>query len=135
MIRRTRAVLTHANALTRCHNDCLFHAQAQARAQVHHVHSYTMHSHPGLDCVQAYYLNRSQPPLLGAMLELLLDAQPAVDLSASFLASAARALQSELLFWTSAQRRVCVQDGSGGRQRHLCRYVAAWSQPRPESFR
>ena len=87
--------------------------------------------------VQTYYRNRSQPPLFGAMLELLLELPAEVHdsngLNDSFWSGCATALQQELQWWASPFHTIIVK--AGGQRHRLARYCAAWDQPRPESYK
>jgi alpha,alpha-trehalase len=96
---------------------------------------------------RVYYLNRSQPPLLSAMVRVLLESgnnsssTTTTTSSSSSSSSKKRLLQralplllSEHKYWTSAPKQVRVQDKQG-RVYNLSRYWADWYQPRPESYR
>jgi len=87
---------------------------------------------------RSYYLSRSQPPILGLMVELLL---PFKDDKESFLRKYITAIESEYQFWMqgsdgltdsySEHRRVVkMPDGS-----FLNRYWDDSATPRPESYR
>ena len=85
--------------------------------------------------VQAYYLNRSQPPVLAAIIEALQSAAAAAALlTQAWLARAASALERELKFWASPQRCVAII-GVDGQEHLLSRYFADTAEPRPESFK
>jgi len=87
---------------------------------------------------RSYYLSRSQPPILGLMVELIL---PFKDDKESFLRKHITAIESEYQFWMqgsdsltdshSEHRRVVkMPDGS-----FLNRYWDDSATPRPESYR
>eukprot|EP00897_Mesotaenium_endlicherianum_P003011 jgi/Mesen1/2738/ME000169S01921 len=78
---------------------------------------------------RSYYLNRSQPPLLSAMV----SAVHAATGSTQLLRDAVPVLLQEHRFWTTAPHAVAVLDGDNC-QHLLSRYYADWSKPRPESY-
>lgn len=80
--------------------------------------------------LRAYYLNRSQPPLLAAMAAAVWQSTG----DAQFLNAVLPAVEAELTWWRAAPRTLAVGDGDGGRAL-LSRYYAAWEEPRPESLR
>ncbi|KAF8067132.1 trehalase [Scenedesmus sp. PABB004] len=79
---------------------------------------------------RVYYLNRSQPPLLGAMVRLVAEAGADDALPARALP----ALLAEHAHWTRGPKalRVAAPDGT---VHALSRYWADWAAPRPESQR
>ncbi|GMH33591.1 hypothetical protein BSKO_01425 [Bryopsis sp. KO-2023] len=79
---------------------------------------------------RVYYLNRSQPPLLSAMVKLLWEEEKSMD----FLRHAVPLLMKEYEYWTSGHHVVKVI-GRSGRSHVLSRYWAAWESPRSESYR
>ncbi|WIA44588.1 hypothetical protein OEZ86_007311 [Tetradesmus obliquus] len=81
---------------------------------------------------RVYYLNRSQPPLLSAMVRELYEAAPQAD--PSLLSRALPLLLREHAYWTSAPKQVTVAAASGTTY-NLSRCYADWQQPRPESYR
>lgn len=78
---------------------------------------------------RTYYLNRSQPPLLSAMVREL----AAGDRDMKLLRAALPLLIREHDYWTSSPKAVNV--ALKEKTHSLSRYYAAWSHPRPESFR
>lgn len=84
-------------------------------------------------CMQTYYTNRSQPPLLGAMVELLHNNAHCV-LSPEFNSRAVLALTREHEHWSSDAKTVRLRS-SDGCVHVLQRYRADWTRPRPESYR
>ena len=86
--------------------------------------------------VQTYYLNRSQPPVLAAMVEVYISSVPREQWPTNFVEDALAALQSEHSYWTCAERLVVLTStGARGQQHSLARYNADWTQPRPESYK
>ncbi|KAL9439643.1 hypothetical protein AB3S75_025161 [Citrus x aurantiifolia] len=81
-----------------------------------------------LNGARAYYTNRSQPPLLSAMVYDIYNRTGDFDL----VKKALPALLKEHQFWNSGIHKVNVQDDQGGNHT-LCRYYAMWNKPRPES--
>uniref|UniRef100_A0A383VBB9 Trehalase n=1 Tax=Tetradesmus obliquus TaxID=3088 RepID=A0A383VBB9_TETOB len=79
-----------------------------------------------------YYLNRSQPPLLSAMVRELYEAAPQAD--PSLLSRALPLLLREHAYWTTAPKQVTIS-AANGTTYNLSRYYADWQQPRPESYR
>jgi alpha,alpha-trehalase len=88
--------------------------------------------------LRSYYLNRSQPPLLAAMVEAVWESTK----DREFLITALPALDKELTWWRQGPRssRVCVLKSSRSnsamekKEFLLTRYCANWRQPRPESL-
>lgn len=78
---------------------------------------------------RTYYLNRSQPPLLSAMVRVVYEATN----DTVFLADQYDALKTEHAFWTRAPIQVTIQ--SGGRSYNLSRYWSTLESPRPESYK
>ncbi|CAI5517002.1 unnamed protein product [Closterium sp. Naga37s-1] len=110
---------------------------------------------------RAYYLNRSQPPLLSHMVRAVhaalqaqgqgehgQHAQQDGEASAgsegagmgrseqaeSLLREAVPVLVREHEFWTQAPHGITVYHPPSGRSFNLSRYYAMWTRPRPESF-
>ncbi|XP_031389187.1 probable trehalase isoform X2 [Punica granatum] len=81
-----------------------------------------------LNGARAYYTNRSQPPLLSAMVREIYDATHDLELVKISL----QALLNEYEFWNSGKHKVTIQDAEG-RIHTLSRYYAKWDKPRPES--
>lgn len=79
---------------------------------------------------RSYYLNRSQPPLLSAMVRDVWATTGSLDL----LRVALPLLVREHHYWTSGSKLVVLQ-GADGQRHTLSRYHADWYQPRPESYR
>jgi neutral trehalase len=79
--------------------------------------------------MQTYYANRSQPPLLGMMLDLVTDWK----LDRSFCFDALVALEAEHAYWATEPKGIKVCHD--GRVYNLSRYHAAWQCPRPESYK
>ncbi|CAL2260699.1 unnamed protein product [Prunus armeniaca] len=81
-----------------------------------------------LNGARAYYTNRSQPPLLSAMVFEVYKRTGDVE----FARKSLPALIKEHEFWNSGIHKVTVQDSQA--QKHtLSRYYAMWNKPRPES--
>ncbi|KAK7306857.1 hypothetical protein VNO77_44817 [Canavalia gladiata] len=78
---------------------------------------------------RAYYTNRSQPPLLSAMIYEIYSSTGDTQLVKRCLP----ALQKEYKFWNSGIHKVTVQDAQGCTHT-LNRYYAMWNKPRPEAF-
>jgi alpha,alpha-trehalase len=79
---------------------------------------------------RSYYINRSQPPLLSAMVRDVWAATRSDELLRVTLPLLIR----EHAYWTTGNKavRLLAHDGS---ERVLSRYYADWYQPRPESYR
>ncbi|KAM0981902.1 hypothetical protein ACFX13_015212 [Malus domestica] len=81
-----------------------------------------------LNGARIYYTNRSQPPLLSAMVHEIYKRTGDVEL----VRKALPALNKEHEFWNSGIHKVIVQESKS--QNHtLSRYYAMWNTPRPES--
>ncbi|KAI9108489.1 hypothetical protein K1719_020680 [Acacia pycnantha] len=76
---------------------------------------------------RAYYTNRSQPPLLSAMIYEIYNATGDIELVKKSLP----ALRKEYEFWNSEIHRVTIVDPQGCTHT-LNRYYAMWNKPRPE---
>ncbi|CAI5965879.1 unnamed protein product [Closterium sp. NIES-65] len=110
---------------------------------------------------RAYYLNRSQPPLLSHMVRVVHAALQAQgqgeqgqhapqggeasagsegagmgrsEQAESLLREALPVLVREHEFWTQAPHGITVYHPPSGRSFNLSRYYAMWTRPRPESF-
>ncbi|CAI0408819.1 unnamed protein product [Linum tenue] len=81
-----------------------------------------------LNGARSYYTNRSQPPLLSAMVYEIYNRTGDVK----FARKALPALIKEHEFWTSGEHKITVQDGQAAKH-SLSRYYAKWNKPRPES--
>lgn len=81
-----------------------------------------------LNGARTYYTNRSQPPLLSAMVRAIYMKTGDIDL----LKMAFPTLLQEHRFWTSGIHKVIVRDAHGAKH-SLSRYYARWDAPRPES--
>ncbi|XP_009782059.1 probable trehalase [Nicotiana sylvestris] len=81
-----------------------------------------------LNGARAYYTNRSQPPLLSAMIVEIYNRTDDLDLVRRSLP----ALLKEYHFWNSGIHKVTIQDAQGSNH-SLSRYYAMWNEPRPES--
>ncbi|KAK9187750.1 hypothetical protein WN944_019149 [Citrus x changshan-huyou] len=81
-----------------------------------------------LNCARAYCTNRSQPPLLSAMVYDIYNRTGDLDL----VKKALPALLKEHQFWNSGIHKVNIQEDHG-RNHTLSRYYAMWNKPRPES--
>lgn len=81
-----------------------------------------------LNGARAYYTNRSQPPLLSAMVVELYNRTGDIEL----IKKALPALLKEYKFWNSGIHEVSIHDDE---QNKYClnRYYAMWDKPRPES--
>ncbi|KAK7399070.1 hypothetical protein VNO78_10245 [Psophocarpus tetragonolobus] len=78
---------------------------------------------------RAYYTNRSQPPLLSAMIYEIYSSTGDMELVKRSLP----ALLQEYEFWNSDLHKVTILDAQGCTHT-LNRYNARWDKPRPESF-
>lgn len=81
-----------------------------------------------LNGARAYYTNRSQPPLLSAMVCEIYNRTGDMELAKKALP----ALLKEHQFWNSEMHKVTIQDAQGSNH-SLSRYYAMWNKPRPES--
>nr|QCU55074.1 trehalase [Camellia fraterna] len=81
-----------------------------------------------LNGARAYYTNRSQPPLLSAMVYDIYTRTGDID----FARKSSPALLKEHKFWNSEIHSVRIHDAEGC-NRTLSRYYAMWNKPRPES--
>ncbi|CAN0840876.1 TRE1 [Linum grandiflorum] len=81
-----------------------------------------------LNGARSYYTNRSQPPLLSAMVSEIYNRTGDVK----FAMKALPALIKEHEFWTSGQHNITIHDGKTAKH-SLSRYYAMWNTPRPES--
>ncbi|KAJ7952181.1 Trehalase [Quillaja saponaria] len=81
-----------------------------------------------LNGARAYYTNRSQPPLLSAMIYEIYTRTGDIKLVQKSLP----ALLKEHQFWNSGIHRVTIQDPQAC-DLTLNRYYAMWNKPRPES--
>ncbi|KAF5935292.1 hypothetical protein HYC85_026421 [Camellia sinensis] len=81
-----------------------------------------------LNGARAYYTNRSQPPLLSAMVYDIYTRTGDID----FARKSLPALLKEHKFWNSEIHSVIIHDAEGC-NRTLSRYYAMWNKPRPES--
>jgi alpha,alpha-trehalase len=79
---------------------------------------------------RVYYLNRSQPPLLSAMVRTVYETTNDMAL----LTTALPQLVKEAEFWSSGDHSVTIV-AADGRTHNLSRYYADWYAPRPESYR
>ncbi|KAJ7285402.1 hypothetical protein O6H91_Y335800 [Diphasiastrum complanatum] len=77
---------------------------------------------------RTYYKNRSQPPLLSAMVRVVYENTHDLD----FVEEAFPVLLREHSFWQSDLHRVHIMDRKGHKH-SLNRYSANWIGPRPES--
>ncbi|EXC14447.1 hypothetical protein L484_007814 [Morus notabilis] len=82
-----------------------------------------------LNGARAYYTNRSQPPLLSAMVHEIYKRTGDLEFARKSLPP----LIKEHKFWNSGIHKVTVQDAKG-LNHTLTRYYAMWNKPRPESF-
>eukprot|EP00879_Flechtneria_rotunda_P007623 GHRR01007995.1.p1 GENE.GHRR01007995.1~~GHRR01007995.1.p1 ORF type:complete len:511 (+),score=72.93 GHRR01007995.1:1352-2884(+) len=82
---------------------------------------------------RVYYLNRSQPPLLSAMVRALYEASGAAT-QLPLLQRALPLLVTEHQYWTRPPKALNISDANGN-VHSLSRYWADWYQPRPESYR
>ncbi|MED6145895.1 hypothetical protein PIB30_029379 [Stylosanthes scabra] len=81
-----------------------------------------------LNGARQYYTNRSQPPLLSAMIYEIYRSTGDIELVKRCLP----ALLKEHAFWNSDIHRVTIVDAQG-HSHNLNRYQAMWNKPRPES--
>ncbi|XP_052296068.1 probable trehalase [Citrus sinensis] len=81
-----------------------------------------------LNCARAYCTNRSQPPLLSAMVYDIYNRTGDLDL----VKKALSALLKEHQFWNSGIHKVNIQEDHG-RNHTLSRYYGMWNKLRPES--
>ncbi|XP_030951761.1 trehalase isoform X3 [Quercus lobata] len=81
-----------------------------------------------LNGARAYYTNRSQPPLLSAMVHAIYSRTGDMQLVRKSLP----ALLKEYHFWNSGIHKVTIQDAQSCNHT-LNRYYAMWNKPRPES--
>ncbi|GAV68695.1 Trehalase domain-containing protein [Cephalotus follicularis] len=81
-----------------------------------------------LNGARAYYTNRSQPPLLTAMVYEIYNRTGDLEL----VKKALPALLKEYHFWNSGIHKVTIQDAQANNH-SLSRYYAMWNKPRPES--
>jgi alpha,alpha-trehalase len=81
---------------------------------------------------RTYYLNRSQPPLMSAMIKIVYAATQ----NRTLLTSALPLLIQEHKYWMSAPKlvRVRAANGTSNTVYNLSRYHAEWNLPRPESY-
>ncbi|XP_002523413.2 trehalase [Ricinus communis] len=77
---------------------------------------------------RAYYTNRSQPPLLSAMVCDIYKTTGDMELAKRALP----ALLKEHQFWNSEIHKVTIMDAQGN-DHNLSRYYAMWNKPRPEA--
>uniref|UniRef100_A0A6N2JX87 Trehalase n=1 Tax=Salix viminalis TaxID=40686 RepID=A0A6N2JX87_SALVM len=101
-------------------------AKAIVTNLIFHVNTYGYVLNGG----RAYYTNRSQPPLLSAMVYEIYNRTCDVEL----VRKALPALLEEHAFWNSEIHKVTIQDAQGS-QSQLSAYYAMWNKPRPESSR
>ncbi|KAF6146017.1 hypothetical protein GIB67_033376 [Kingdonia uniflora] len=81
-----------------------------------------------LNGARAYYSNRSQPPLLCAMVSDIYNRTGDLE----FVKRSLPSLLKEYKFWNSGIHKVKIQDARG-HNHTLSRYYAMWNKPRPES--
>ncbi|CAI0408822.1 unnamed protein product [Linum tenue] len=81
-----------------------------------------------LNGARAYYTNRSEPPLLSAMVSEIYNRTGDLE----FARKSLPALIKEHKFWTTGKHIVTVHDAQGAKY-SLSRYFAMWNKPRPES--
>ncbi|XVE58119.1 hypothetical protein DITRI_Ditri04bG0144500 [Diplodiscus trichospermus] len=81
-----------------------------------------------LNGARAYYTNRSQPPLLSAMVYEVYNQTGDVELVRKSLPP----LLKEYQFWNSEIHTLIVRDAEEGNH-SLNRYYAMWNKPRPEA--
>ncbi|XWS50130.1 hypothetical protein CRYUN_Cryun12cG0062200 [Craigia yunnanensis] len=81
-----------------------------------------------LNGARAYYTNRSQPPLLSAMVYEIYNRTGDVELVRKSLPP----LLKEYKFWNSEIHKLIIRDAEQGNH-SLNRYYAMWNKPRPES--
>ncbi|CAL0312564.1 unnamed protein product [Lupinus luteus] len=82
-----------------------------------------------LNGARAYYTNRSQPPLLSAMIYEIYHSTGDIELVKRCLP----ALLKEHEFWNSEIHKVTITDAQGCTH-SLNRYYAMWNKPRPEAY-
>ncbi|KAJ0106586.1 hypothetical protein Patl1_17456 [Pistacia atlantica] len=80
-----------------------------------------------LNGARAYYTNRSEPPLLTAMVHEIYKRTGDLEL----VRKALPALLKEYRFWNTGIHSVTIQDRASSHK--LSRYYAMWNKPRPES--
>ncbi|XP_031391278.1 probable trehalase isoform X2 [Punica granatum] len=81
-----------------------------------------------LNGARVYYTNRSEPPLLSAMVRAIYSRTHDINL----VKKAIPVLLKEHGFWTSGVHQIVVRDAHA--ESHcLSRYYAMWDKPRPES--
>lgn len=78
-----------------------------------------------------YYLNRSQPPLFAAMVDVY---QTSCETTQEFKSRALRCITMEYEYWTSGLKGCAILDEHGN-VHLLSRYYANTTSPRPESFK
>ncbi|KAJ0049240.1 hypothetical protein Pint_14869 [Pistacia integerrima] len=81
-----------------------------------------------LNGARAYYTNRSQPPLLSAMIHEIYKRTGDLEL----VRKALPALLKEYQFWNTGIHSVTIQDSQASSHK-LSRYYAMWNKPRPEA--
>ena len=89
--------------------------------------------------LRSYYLNRSQPPLLAAMVESVWQSTQDVE----FLRKALPAIDKELEWWREHPRSLLIKSSSSSSSNEnesepeylVSRYYATWTHPRPESLK
>ncbi|XVF53127.1 hypothetical protein PTKIN_Ptkin05aG0075200 [Pterospermum kingtungense] len=81
-----------------------------------------------LNGARAYYTNRSQPPLLSAMVYEIYNRTGDVE----FVRKSFPPLLKEYQFWDSEIHKLIIHDAKQGNH-SLNRYYAMWNKPRPES--
>ncbi|CAN1299793.1 TRE1 [Linum perenne] len=81
-----------------------------------------------LNGARSYYTNRSEPPLLSAMVSEIYNRTEDME----FARKALPALIKEHKFWTSGKHVITIQDAQGVKY-SLSRYFAMWNKARPES--
>jgi hypothetical protein len=120
-----------------CMGSCCTMAHCKMLAQ----HQLSLHRlgkgkaiHCYMICMQAYYLNRSQPPVLAQIIEIAQQHSSSMQLGPDFETASLHALTQEHAFWSSASRKVQLEDACG-KKHTLHRYSANWCNPRPESFK
>ncbi|XP_056174090.1 probable trehalase [Syzygium oleosum] len=80
-----------------------------------------------LNGARVYYANRSQPPLLNAMIRAIYEKTHDKE----FVAKCLPALLKEHEFWTSGFHQITIRDRECSH--NLSRYYAMWDKPRPET--
>lgn len=81
--------------------------------------------------LKVYYLNRSQPPLFAAMVDIY---NTSCDATSEFKARSLRCITREYEYWTTSAKGCNIVDAVGNIHL-LSRYYANWTLPRPESFK